>query len=222
MKSTILGGFVSCRVMVSNLKELSHVQGLFESLGYRTGAFTVSCLPDYIVTCSDVNGEYTSRLVYDSDIAVWAVEALEDYVKSQIKQRDQKQNLAVLNGEEALKLYMKGLELEVTDLEDDYVNVWLPVTDVTVLGTFLDQRYKFRVKPEPKIETVEITLNIPKPFTPECGEKFYYLTNVFEKGYSSATHTMGHQFYQHGAWRTEDEIKLVVKATRKIQELADE
>lgn len=222
MKSTILGGFVSCRVMVSNLKELRHVQWLFESLGYRTGAFTVSCLPDYIVTYSDSRGEYTSRSAYDCP--VWTVEALEDYVKLQLKQRDQKQNVVVLNGEEALKLYMKGLELEVTDLEDDYVNVWIPVTDVTVLGTFLDQRYKFRVKPEPKIETVEITLNIPKPFTPECGEKFYYLTNVFERGYSSSIYTSESDsyLYQHGAWRTEDEIKLVVEATRKIQELADE
>ena len=103
MKSTILGGFVPCRVMVSNLKELRHVQWLFESLGYRTGVFKVSYLPDCIVTYSDSRGECISRSAFDSYSPVWTVEALEDYVKLQLKQRDQKQNLAVLNGESAVK-----------------------------------------------------------------------------------------------------------------------
>ena len=75
----------------------------------------------------------------------------------------------------------------------------------------------FRLKPH------TITLNgieVPAPFEPKEGDIFYILSTSYECGYVEILYyrndKQGNMLAQFGAWRTEDEIKQVVAALRKI------
>ena len=78
------------------------------------------------------------------------------------------------------------------------------------ISDFKDPNIQFRIKPK------KITLNgieVPAPFKPKDGDEFYYLNDEYACGYSSWS-AIGHAFI--ATWRTEDEIKQVVKALRSI------
>lgn len=81
---------------------------------------------------------------------------------------------------------------------------------VDVIGGF----FEFRLKPK----TIMIgDVEAPAPFEPKDGEVYYYLNNFYKKGYDSRVfHNSDLHFYHTQAWRTEDEIKQVVAAWRKL------
>ena len=77
-------------------------------------------------------------------------------------------------------------------------------------------KYEFRLKPR------TITLNgieVPAPFDPEVGEEYFYLNLQRECLYAAKIFNKNHSdnsAIELGAWRTEEEIKQVVDALRKV------
>lgn len=69
--------------------------------------------------------------------------------------------------------------------------------------------YEFRLKPQ----TIKVELELPKPFEPKEGEKYWIITVEYKLGYTSTYSSNG----LLGKWRTEDEIKQVVEQLRKIR-----
>ena len=73
----------------------------------------------------------------------------------------------------------------------------------------------FRLKPR------TITLNgieVPAPFEPKDGDKFFYLNDGEEVGYIVCTHDWGFDpsGLNFGAWRTEEEVQQVIAALRQV------
>ena len=97
---------------------------------------------------------------------------------------------------------------------------WQELTDSEFMGwdtsRFLGQtKYMFRLKPR----TITINnIEVPAPFEPKDGDEFWIL---FESHYSPCGYKLvlpDSQYSElcYGAWRTEDEIKQVVAALKKI------
>jgi len=76
---------------------------------------------------------------------------------------------------------------------------------------------KFRLKPR----TIKLNgIEVPAPFKPKDGERFYTLVPDHESGYDTYLY-VNNDFCRNialniGAWRTESEIKQVVAALRSV------
>ena len=117
-----------------------------------------------------------------------------------------------VSGKEALIALANGEEVEIKFNNTDG---WHKVNkkDAYSFEIFLDERgTKFRLKPR------AITINgieVPAPFKPKDDDVFYHILPSSEKGYGwcyGGDETMK----QFGAWRTEEEIKQVITALRKV------
>lgn len=98
---------------------------------------------------------------------------------------------------------------------------WQELTDSEFMGwdtsRFLGQtKYIFRLKPR------TITLNgieVPAPFEPKEGERYWFMSTSTILGYACNDFELDKidsRFMVNGAWKSEDEIKQVVEALRKI------
>ncbi|MDC4146521.1 hypothetical protein [Acinetobacter baumannii] len=77
------------------------------------------------------------------------------------------------------------------------------------LGDLINTRFEWRLKPQ----TIKLELELPKPFEPKDGEKYWIISDDYENGYTSSTYPR----VTIGAWKTEEEIKQVVEQLRKIR-----
>lgn len=92
------------------------------------------------------------------------------------------------------------------------------IEDEFTLGDLINAgRWDFRLKPR------TITLNgieVPAPFDPKVGGWYFFLSPAFSSGYEGKEYDCDNDdiciLENSGAWRTEDEIKQVVAAFRKI------
>lgn len=129
----------------------------------------------------------------------------------------------LISGKEALIALANGEEVEVGSVGSPHLG-WRVITNyedvrLKTFETGVNKHgysVKFRIKPK------TITLNgieVPAPFDPKEGDKYFHLWPTCDGGY-------GHDVYesieddgfyiQFGAWRTEEEIKQVVEALRKV------
>ena len=129
----------------------------------------------------------------------------------------------LISGKEALIALANGERIEVRMAVSDR-NPWkenmgtYTVEEVLAQETAETDDYcsmllEFRLKPR------TITLNgieVPAPFEPKEGEKFWHLYPPMERGYNFTTSINSDYYQQFGAWRTEDEIKQVVEALRQV------
>ncbi|MDA3449191.1 MULTISPECIES: hypothetical protein [unclassified Acinetobacter] len=81
------------------------------------------------------------------------------------------------------------------------------------LGDLINTRFEWRLKPQ----TIKLELELPKPFEPKDGQRYFYLNPHADAGYGVNTTTKWNKYLQFGAWRTEEEIKQVVEHLRKIR-----
>ena len=123
----------------------------------------------------------------------------------------------LISGKEALTRVAEGIVQYKCD-EAPIADRWTTITDhfwdQYNLGVFLNENttWKFRLKPR------TITLNnieVPVPFEPKEGEVFWHIFPTLGQGYGWC-YGEDESMKQFGAWRTEDEIKQVVAALRKI------
>ena len=103
------------------------------------------------------------------------------------------------------------------DVEYLYGDQWLSCVGEQVLITaFTGDKFKFRLKPR----TIMIgDMKVPAPFEPKCGDYYFIVSSLNEYGYLLEEHD-GRKIHsnatQFGVWRTEEEIKQVVAALRKL------
>lgn len=123
----------------------------------------------------------------------------------------------LISGKEALIALANGEDVEVSHPHDKWYENWESLSGSGgkfFLLYLLDESigYKFRLKPK------TITLNgieVPAPFEPKDGDKYWHIDTDFDGGYG-VKENLSESSMQLGAWRTEDEIKQVVAALRKI------
>lgn len=116
----------------------------------------------------------------------------------------------LISGKEAWLALYDGIDIQVRVKGVNYG--WLTIKhDSLNLGNIKSDHYEYRIKPQ------TITLNsieVPAPFKPKGGEWYFIVNPYCERGYSEERHSMN--YISLGAWRTEEEIKQVVKALRSI------
>lgn len=114
----------------------------------------------------------------------------------------------LISGKEALIALANGEEVQTESNKQ-----WVSVENCQVYQfLYKNCNYKFRLKPR------TITLNnieVPAPFEPKDGEVFWHIFPTLGQGYGWC-YGEDESMKQFGAWRTEDEIKQVVAALRKI------
>ena len=122
----------------------------------------------------------------------------------------------LISGKEALIALANGEEVEIKFNNTDG---WHKVNkkDAYSFEIFLDERgTKFRLKPR----TITINgIEVPAPFKPKEGETFWHIYPAHSTGYHAEVMqgTKHDQLYsQFGAWRSEEEIKQVITALRKV------
>ncbi|MDC4679312.1 hypothetical protein NQ804_04270 [Acinetobacter baumannii] len=84
------------------------------------------------------------------------------------------------------------------------------------LGDLINFRFEWRLKPQ----TIKVELELPKPFEPKLGDMYWFISPFYSTGYDSSVfedHQADQLQVQYGAYRTQDEIKQVVKQLRKIR-----
>ena len=113
----------------------------------------------------------------------------------------------LISGKDALIALANGEEVEF----DAGIGTWHLAHKGLTLHCF--DSYKFRLKPR----TITINgIEVPAPFEPKEGEYFWYISDEYATGYSWNTKDSFLGDIRLGAWRTEEEIKQVITALRKI------
>lgn len=116
---------------------------------------------------------------------------------------------ALISGAEAHKALLAGENVQYSGYGEQYWDTALNCN----IGVFLNHEkfpdFKFRIVPR----TIKLELELPKPFEPKDGEKYWIISDDYENGYTSSTYPR----VTIGAWKTEEEIKQVVEQLRKIR-----
>lgn len=120
----------------------------------------------------------------------------------------------LISGKEALIALVNGEEVLYIgkSYEDKPNSSWGYAKEVEV-EDFLNDTWSFKLRSR----TIYLNgIEVPAPFEPKEGERFYYFSDEYTTGYASSD---GSGFYGDmslGVWRTEDEIKQVVVALRSV------
>lgn len=192
------------KIKVNNEAESKEAQDLFEQLGFKWAV-------DHLE-----NGDWYSHLYAENSTCcylspyVWV--GLADRFKeiTLSKLRDlvaQKQGL--ISGADALRALADGEEVQCTITgKNEWTKDIYSIQPYYFVGGGVGQ-FQFRIKPR----TVKIELEIPAPFEPKDGDKYYRLAPIISCGYTECYSDEDCES-QFGAWRTESEIKQVVAALR--------
>ena len=121
----------------------------------------------------------------------------------------------LISGKEAKLAWANGEQLQISNtiVGEDFYDM---DDSKTTLNIFDLDFYKFRLKPR------TITLNnieIPAPFEPKEGDKYYHISIQTSLGYGwdeweDSDYDARASIF--GAWQTEEEIKQVVSALRSV------
>ncbi|XYS24186.1 hypothetical protein ACSUBZ_12885 [Acinetobacter baumannii] len=135
----------------------------------------------------------------------------ENYIANSLTPITQPQDPALISGAEALRALADGKEVEFKHDTQGWVTC-LGLNIERVLGGL----HQLRLKPQ----TIKLELELPKPFEPEEGEKYWWINPNAKLGYEWDTNDLERTDFNRIAmsvWRTEDEIKQVVEQLRKIR-----
>lgn len=192
------------KIRVNNESESKEAQELFEKLGYEIEVFIPIGFPRWLVT-TDCGEDYWYSTGFD---LCAELSGFKELTLPQLRElvSKSKNEQVLISGADALRSLADGKEVE---FKHD-TQGWVPC-----LGLNIEQvvggLYQLRLKPRTK----KIELEIPEPFEPKVGEKYWYLKPNAKDGFDWALyHGDSTDFNQLGAWRTEEEIKQVVAALR--------
>lgn len=126
----------------------------------------------------------------------------------------------LISGKEAKLAWANGEDIELCYKQHKEENTWFLLLSTDPLSTFDRDDFLFRLKPR----TITINnIEVPAPFEPKNGEDFYYLDCTSDNygGWAKTSwrNVESDAFKNNtvfGAWRTEEEIKQVVAALKKI------
>ncbi|OTU66145.1 hypothetical protein [Acinetobacter baumannii] len=138
----------------------------------------------------------------------------ENYIANSLTPIAKPQAPALISGAEAKLAWANGVDIQIKNV--NCVN-WYDLDESKYnLDIFDNVRVDFRLKPQ----TIKLELELPKPFEPEEGEKYWWINPNAKLGYEWDTNDLERTDFNRIAmsvWRTEDEIKQVVAQLRKIR-----
>ena len=117
----------------------------------------------------------------------------------------------LISGKEALIALANGESVEYTN---SCTPSWheLSVSGISINEIVNPKFNKFRLKPR----TITINgIEVPAPFEPKVGEKYWFIADYTSHGYSDTQEGTGINS-SIGKWKSEEEIKQVVSALRSI------
>lgn len=120
-------------------------------------------------------------------------------------------NCETVDGKTAFNAWYDG----ETVLVKYYLNDWkeFDPQDGYSVEVFKSKNHKFMIKPK----TIMIgDVEVPAPFEPKVGEEVWFIDDSSEFGYSRSPEYDLDIYSHYGWWRTEDQIKQVVEALRKL------
>lgn len=139
----------------------------------------------------------------------------ENYIANSLTPITQLQDPALISGADVPALIKKGESVQFRSVfnvqgggEWQDLNLERDEEEFS-LGDLINTRFEWRLKPQ----TIKLELELPKPFEPKDGEKYWIITDEYKLGYTSTYSSNG----LLGKWRTEEEIKQVVEQLRKIR-----
>lgn len=117
----------------------------------------------------------------------------------------------LISGKDALTALANGKEVLIRNHHWDNFD---DLTQDFSLSVFFLGEYEFKLKPR----TIKIgDIEVPAPFEPEAADLAFFVWVKNDCGYGRAIFGVdSDNYFQLGAWRTEDEIKQVVAALRKL------
>ncbi|WP_433846936.1 hypothetical protein [Acinetobacter proteolyticus] len=118
----------------------------------------------------------------------------------------------LISGADALRALADGKEVEYFDKLN---KEWDADTSILPISVFTNGSVNFRLKPR----TIKRSLEIPAPFEPKVGEKYFYLAHT-NTGYDSDVYestNIDECQTQFGAWDSEEKVKQAVAALRGIK-----
>ncbi len=136
----------------------------------------------------------------------------ENYIANSLTPITQPQDPALISGADALRALADGKEVEGFSEENEE---WIPIVYFSVQEV-VNGLYKFRLKPQ----TIKLELELPKPFEPQMGDRYWIIHPAFKRGYTECMFGEADKheaFQQFGAYRTEDDVKKAVEQLRKIR-----
>ncbi|MDC5195524.1 hypothetical protein OHW50_00185 [Acinetobacter baumannii] len=120
---------------------------------------------------------------------------------------------ALISGAEALRALADGKEVEC---QNKATFEWFNCLSLSV-AELVEGSCKYRIKPQ----TIKVELELPKPFEPKDGDVCFVVDSEQDAGFYSFTFYSDSGYHQNtiqfGAYRTEAEVKQVVKQLRKIR-----
>lgn len=161
------------------------------------------------ITSHDFTG-LTPITKTETSIQTIKVNGLEDLIEGPVALQ------AVLNGQ--------TVQLSFEPWEDKYWDDFIPGIDATSTKIFFtgfhdDRKVFFRIKPK----TITINgIEVPAPFThcPEVGQVILYLDDSEPQGFTGEKYSGLHDAdFNFGWWVSEEKIKMVVDALRKVFEV---
>lgn len=152
----------------------------------------------------DANGEYSFAWQKNGNT--------DEYLAKHLKPISQDPSL--ISGAEAHQALLAGENVQYSGYGEQYWDTALNCN----IGVFLNHEkfpdFKFRIVPR----TIKLELELPKPFEPEYGERYWYLDTSMERGYHFVECFEDDDVWcQFGAYHTEAEVKQVVEQLRKIR-----
>lgn len=119
----------------------------------------------------------------------------------------------LISSKEAKLAWANGVDVQISHNGATLEKEWHDLYGTLMLSAFDSDMYEFRLKPR------TITLNgieVPAPFIPKDEEVCWVLSTNSVDGCGWLHYSNYEKPVQFGAWRTEEEIKQVVAALRKV------
>lgn len=122
----------------------------------------------------------------------------------------------LISGEKALEAIQQGKRVLYSGYGEQDWDTALNCN----LGVFLNHDkfpdFSFKIVPR----TIKLEIEVPAPFEPKIGEKYWYLSNATRQGYEFNIYNnfeCDDRAMNFGAYRTEEDVKKVVEQLRKIK-----
>ena len=119
-----------------------------------------------------------------------------------------------ISGKQALNAVLDGVQVEYCeDGEWDSLNKYI---DDFGINDFRGEKFEFRIKESLVIQKAEL----PAPFHPEIGERYWIPLSYSESGHDNFRFGDSDKndriFTQFGTWRTKEEAEIVVEFLRSV------
>lgn len=201
------------KIPVNNEAESREARDLFHDLGFSLDSSKYEKYVAWVVVFEDGSGSF-----YSSDTNLEECQELTLPQLRDLAVKHRKQN-GLISGADALRALADGEDVLWKANSESIADAKRFIEHPPYLALALDPNcdYQFWIKPR----TISINgIEVPAPInrTLKKGEVVWILSNTYSSGYRQVQHKDLND-YTFGAWASEEEIKQVAAALRKVFEV---